>query len=150
MYLQLFTYHNVIKLLKNGLFSEAFILFIFSSWIAVIFSINIDMEFRLFLTELVFQSIFILRTNFPMLKKQGTLQKAGNSLCSVTLSEEQYMLRMMNTLVATGISLTFGEDFLRLDAIGTHLVENTIGIARMTSNDPRWSRILTTYGHAEI
>ena len=57
---------------------------------------------------------------------------------------------MLNTLIATSITLRFGENHLRLDAIGTHLVENAIGIARMTSSDPRWTRILTTYSHSEL
>ena len=37
-----------------------------------------------------------------------------------------------------------------MDAIGTHLVENAIGIARSTSFDPRFSRILATYAAAEL
>lgn len=53
-------------------------------------------------------------------------------------------------MVAFGIALMFGDERLRLDALGTHLVENNIGIARQTSFDPRWERILTTYCHAEM
>ena len=39
---------------------------------------------------------------------------------------------------------------MRMDALGTHLVENAIGIARATSFDPRYERIVTTYTHAEM
>lgn len=53
-------------------------------------------------------------------------------------------------MVAFGIALMFGDERLRLDALGTHLVENNIGIARQTSFDPIWERILTTYCHAEM
>lgn len=37
-----------------------------------------------------------------------------------------------------------------MDSIGTHLVENVIGIARQASSDPRFDRIMSTYAHAEI
>lgn len=49
-----------------------------------------------------------------------------------------------------GIALHFGDERLRLDALGTHLVEKVIGIARQTSFDHRWERILVTYCHAEL
>ena len=54
---------------------------------------------------------------------------------------------MLNTLTVFGVVLRFGADNVRLDALGTHLVENAIGIARSTSNDPRYERILTCYAH---
>ena len=44
----------------------------------------------------------------------------------------------------------FGCDNMRMDALGTHLVENSIGIARASSNDPRYERIIQTYTHAEV
>ena len=56
----------------------------------------------------------------------------------------------VNTLVATGIALVYGGNCIRADSIGTHLIENAIGIARQTSNDPRWDRIVTTFSHAEL
>ena len=60
------------------------------------------------------------------------------------------MKRMLNTLVAFGVSLTFGCDNIRMDSLGTHLVENAIGIARATSSDPRFERIVSTYTRAEL
>ena len=41
-------------------------------------------------------------------------------------------------------------DLIRSDGVGTHLVENSIGIARQSSNDPRSDRIISSYAHAEI
>lgn len=35
------------------------------------------------------------------------------------------------------ISLIFTSNFVRMDSVGTYLVENSIGIAKETSNDPR-------------
>lgn len=58
------------------------------------------------------------------------------------------MIRILNTLVATALSLIFSSDFVRTDGCGTHLVENQIGIARDNSNDPRWKRILAAFSHA--
>ena len=37
-----------------------------------------------------------------------------------------------------------------MDSLGTHLVENMIGIARSTSSDPRWQVILSSFAHAEL
>lgn len=45
---------------------------------------------------------------------------------------------MRNTIIGTAIDLVFA-NFIKLDSIGAHMLENTIGIARQTSNDPRWS-----------
>ena len=39
---------------------------------------------------------------------------------------------------------------MRLDSLGTHLVENSIGIARQQSSDPRWRQILTAFAHSEV
>lgn len=57
---------------------------------------------------------------------------------------------MLNSLVANGLTFIFASDFIRQDAVGTHLVENAIGIARQTSSDPRLKRILTSFSHSEI
>ena len=83
---------------------------------------------------------------FPTLAKNGILQKGTES---VTIAEAHYIKRILNSLVAFGVVLIFGDERLRTDALGTHLVENSIGIARQTSFDPRWERILATYCHAE-
>ena len=68
----------------------------------------------------------------------------------VTFHEEQYLIRMQNTLIATAIALLFSSQFVRVDGVGTHLVENSIGIARQSANDPRWQRIITAFSHANI
>ena len=56
----------------------------------------------------------------------------------------------INLIVAIGVALMFGPDNLRMDSLGTHLVENTIGIARSASFDPRWPVILSSFAHAEL
>ena len=148
--LKIFTFQNIEKLLKNQHYLDAVLFLPFACWIAVVFSTRINLSFRLFLTELAFQLIGRFHRDLAGLRECGIKQKGGQNIIAVTFAEEQYIIRMQNTLLAIGISLVFGYDFLRLDALGTHLVENSIGIARQTSNDPRWERILSVYAHAEL
>lgn len=148
--IQLFTLENVYKLLDNDDYMDATLFFPYACWIIVVYSIQIDLEFRLFLTELSFQFIQTFLDNFPTLKQNRVLQKSRDDVDFVTIAEEQYLIRMLNTLVATAIVLIYSPRFVRMDGVGTHLVENNIGIARQTSNDPRWDRIVITFSHAEL
>ena len=147
--MKLFSFQNVCKLLKAGLFVDATLMFCFACWISADFSTNVDLQFRLFLLELSFQLIETFRQDFTSLKKNGIPQKAKDADV-VTMHEEQYIIRMMNSLIASAIVLVFTSNFVRMDSVGTHLVENSIGIARQTSNDPRWERIITTFSHAAL
>ena len=49
-----------------------------------------------------------------------------------------------------GVALTLGAENIRMDALGTHLVENAIGLARAASSDPHYERIIQTYARAEV
>ena len=73
--IQLFSFTNVSILLKVKLYNDGFLFFIFSCWIAVIFSSEISLEFRLFLTELCFQCLSICRNEFELLKTENIAQK---------------------------------------------------------------------------
>lgn len=149
--LKLFTFQNVSKLLSAGLYIDAALFFPFACWIASDFSINIDLEFRLFLLEVAFQLIERFRENFFSLKKNGVLQKARDEVEFVTLHENQYMIRMLNSIIASAVALLYTSNYIRTDAIGTHLVENNIGNARQTSNnDPRYERIISSFAHSEL
>ena len=114
------------------LYIDATLFFPFAYWIASDFSINIDCEFQLFLLEVAFQIIERLHENFFSLKKIGVLQKARDEVEFVTLLENQYMIRMLNSLIASAFSLLYTLNYIRTDAIGTHLVENNSGNARQT------------------
>ena len=70
--------------------------------------------------------------------------------CCVTFATPQAAKRMLNTLAAFSLALTFSDENIRMDSLGTHLVENVIGIARATSSDPRYERIVATYTNAEM
>ena len=69
---------------------------------------------------------------------------------AVTLAEPNFCKRMLHSCLAFGICLRFGPRTLRLDAIGTHIVENSIGIARSVANSTKYTNILSAFAHAEL
>ena len=147
--ISLFTFENVIKLLESRCYVEACLLLPFACWAAVIFSCDINLQLRLFLVEFAFQLIMSFYTELSALKASGA-QFRGAMQEITTFSDAQYTRRMLNTLVAFGLVLRFGSENVRMDALGTHLVENCIGLARASSSDPRYERIVQTYTHAEV
>ena len=147
--MHLFTFENVIKLMRAGQAVAGYLLFPFACWIAVIFSESIDLPFRLFLVELSFQVFSSWLEHLPALGMSGASYRAPvNGI--TTFSDRQYASRILNTLVFFGVALTFGAENIRMDALGTHLVENAIGLARAASSDPRYERIIQTYARAEV
>ena len=146
--LKLFTFKNIMKLLDAQYYQAVLLFFPFFCWISTIFSPNLSLELRVFFVELSFQIFFKLLQDIDSLLKIGVCQRGkGNA---AVFTEELYVVRIINTLVAFGITLIFGEDTIRMDSLGTHLVENAIGIARQDTSDPRWTRILTSFAHAEM
>lgn len=145
----LFTFENVYKLMRAGHYVEACLLFPFACWTAVIFSDGIELQLRLFLVELAFQLIHSWYVEASSLVAAGVRTRgAANQV--TTFCDSHYTRRILNTLVMFGVALTFGCENMRMDALGTHLVENSIGIARASSNDPRYERIIQTYTHSEV
>ena len=139
-----FTFENVIQLLCSGQFIDATFIFPIACWVIANYSIQIDLQFRLFLIELSFQMLSVFHEHFIGLKKKKIYQKSSEKKI---FHEEQYLIRMQ---IATAIALLFSSQFVRVDGVGTHLVENSIGIARQSANDPRWQRIITAFSHANI
>ena len=111
---------------------------------------RINLGFRIFLVELAFQVLSDWFSLYDELEEQEVARKYTKDCSDVVFTEPQYVKRMLNTLVTFGVVLFFGADNVRLDALGTHLVENAIGIARSTSHDPRYECILATYVHNEL
>ena len=146
----LFTFKNVCKLLRAKEYTSACLFLPFACWLAATFSPRIDRELRIFLCELAFQVLRTYYEEFPMLKKAGITQYGRRKQTPSLFSRSHYVKRMLNTLCAFGVTLVFGSDSVRMDGLGTHLVENTIGLARSTCSDPRYVRILTTYAHNEM
>lgn len=120
--LKFFTLENVIKLFKNGKIMDAIFILPIACWIVSIYSTTIDLSFRLFFVELSFQIFSMFFENFTDLKKKKVFQRKQEDSIYVTIHEEQYIIRILNTLVATAITLIFS-DFVRTDGLGTHLVD---------------------------
>ena len=152
--ISLFTFSNVAKLLEAKEYASASILFPFACWASCIFSPSLDLSFRLFLVELSFQMLSDWLSQYAEIKmgeeETKALTKEQRKCDGQKLCDAHFIRRMLNTLAAFGVALRFGSETLRLDALGTHLVENAIGIARATSSDPRYERILSTFTHAEL
>lgn len=148
---KLFTFENVTKLLAKGSYVNGFLLLPFACWAAVLFCSKLTLQLRLFLVELAYRIICHWMEQFPDLRAEGAAYRysAGHSV--ITFNDKHYTRRTLNTLLAFGVCLRFGTGYLRLDSLGTHLVENSIGIARSASHgDPRYERVKCAYTHAEL
>ena len=94
--MQIFTFNNVKQLMSAGDYLDATFLLPFACWVTVIFSTKIDLQFRIFLTELAFQIISVFRQHLPKLGAKGIRQKVKGKIGIMTLTEDQYLKRMLN------------------------------------------------------
>ena len=69
---------------------------------------------------------------------------------AIVFAEPDFITRMLHTCLALGIAVNYGPPSTRLDAVGTHLVENAIGIARTVSNSCQFSRIVSAFANSEL
>ena len=81
---------------------------------------------------------------------QKVQYRHGKRTEAIVFAEPSYVKRMMHTCIGLGIAINFGPPTTRLDAVGTHLVENTIGIARTVSNSCRFTKIVSAFANAEM
>ena len=143
---------NVAKLIKKECLTGAFTLLPFSCLFAVLFEPNLRNETRVMLVDIAYNCFWHFLTELDdILKKHPTVKiryVAGAE--ATTLTEDTYLARTIHTCVAFGIVLRHGPRNVRLDALGTHLVENRIGNARGTCNDPRWTRIMSNCSLGEL
>lgn len=105
---------------------------------------------RMSLLETAYEMFFDLAYNIIKLHEKGINQRGGKNIDIITFTEFHYAKRTLNTIVALGVAVRFGPPDLRMDAIGSHLVENSIGLARSSSFDPRWTRILRSFTNSEL
>ena len=149
---KLFTLRNVCKLLEKNCYAEALLLLPYSCIFTVLYGTNLLNSARMFLVKLAYLC-------FDRLLDESESLVAHNSnirhrFCSgieaVTLAEPNFCKRMLHSCLALGICLRFGPRTLRLDAIGTHIVENSIGIARSVANSTKYTNILSAFAHAEL
>ena len=147
---QMFTFRNVAKLIREKEYTSAFLFLPFACWLAVTFSDRVDREFRIFLCEVAFQLLSMYLEAMQEIPTDSVTRTATDCNRGDVFSRGHYVRRMLNTLCAFGVTLVFGSNSVRMDSLGTHLVENAIGIARSTSSDHRYERIITTYAHNEL
>ena len=88
-------------------------------------------------------------SKMPTIKHRYTT-RCKTGCTAVTFAEPTYAKRIMHSCLALGISILFGPDTVRLDAVGTHLVENNIGIARSLSNSTKFSNIVSAFAKTEL
>ena len=149
---ELFTLANVVILLNRELYHAAMLFMPYACIFGVLYATNLTIETRLFLANLAY-TLFerLLSQAEAIVKTHKTIRhRFGKGVSAVTLAEPVYIKRMMNTCLALGIAMTWGPKTLRLDAIGTHLIENQIGIARSTSNSTAYDRIISAFANSEM
>lgn len=150
---KLFTLDNVCKLLEAKNYPAALVFLPYSCIFALLYATNITNQTRLFLAKLAYlcfnrlldEAQSLVENNSPQIKHRFS---AG--VMAVTMAEPSFLKRMMHSCLSFGISLLFGPRRLRLDSLGTHLVENTIGVARSTANSTRFELILSAFASAEL
>ena len=151
--IELFHLSNVAELLTHGVVHGAFLLLPYAALFAAIFEPSLENEARLFFIEVAYHCYWHFLTECPKILRINSDVHAkfiSGVSQATTLAEESYIVRMIHTCIALAISLVYGPRFVRMDALGTHLVENRIGNARAGCNDPRWSRILSNCSLAEL
>ena len=148
----LFTLDNVCQLLRAECFSAAFMIFPYACIFTLLYANNLRNETRLLLAHLAYLSLERLYAEAEKLCKAkiGVYWKQVPKARAITIAESGYFQRMLHTCIAFGIVISHGPQFVRLDSIGTHLVENAIGIARTTSNSPDYDKIISAFANGEV
>ena len=148
----LFTLANVDTLMQEKHYEWALLLLPYSCLFTTLYSTNIATETRLFLVHLAYTSFLSLMDQAEQLVEHfGDIKyRYGKNTRAIVFAEPSYARRMVHTCLALGIAINFGPAQTRLDAIGTHLLENAIGIARSVSNSCQFSRITTAFANGEM
>ena len=149
---KLFTLQNVCKLIEHKDYAGALALLPYAAIFTVLYSTNISVQTRVFFTKLAYICFDRLLTESTKIVANNCCIKHRFSCgcLAISMAEPGYIKRMMHTCLGLGISLLFGPRTLRLAAIGTHTVENAIGIARSISNSTKYDSICSAFATAEL
>ena len=149
---RLFTLENICRLMRANCFHAAFLLMPYACLFTVMYSDNLTNLDRMFLVHLSYICYDIMLDENAAIVRQH--RKVGHRFSrrmeGVTSAEPTSIRKMIHTCLGFGIALFFGPKYLRLDALGTHLVENSIGIARCVSNSSEYSRIVSAFANSEM
>ena len=148
---KLFTLDNVCTLMKKRDYSSALLFLPYSCVYTVLYALNLTIEARQFLTNLAFCLFSELLDEAKQMvsENKGVKYRYSKSAKAITIAEVGFFQRMMHTCIALGVTLAYGPTSCRLDAIGTHIVENMIGIARSVSNSPKYDAIISAFAKGE-
>ena len=153
---KLFTLDNVCTLIESKYYAGALLLLPYSCIFTVLYGINLANQTRMFFTKLAYLLCRrLMHESERIVSKMPTIKHRYTTRCktgctAVTFAEPTYAKRIMHSCLALGISILFGPDTVRLDAVGTHLVENNIGIARSLSNSTKFSNIVSAFAKTEL
>ena len=138
----LFSLKNVCRLMKARKYDSAFLLLHYARIFSILYAKHLASRTRLFLTHLSFACFSTLLEEANMLVQHFKKIKYRHSKGAeaIVFADPSYVKRMLHTCVAIGIAIHFGLETTRLAAVGTHLVENAIGIARTVSNSCRFNK----------
>ena len=149
---KLFTLRNVCTLIDKKEYAAAAVFLPYSCIFTLLYCTNITNETRVFLAKLAY---LCFNRHLDEVRKlvRGTDKiktRFTDKTWAITMAEPNYLKRMLHSCLSFGISLWTGPNKLRLDAMGTHLVENAIGVARSTANSTRYSAIVSAFATAEL
>lgn len=149
---KLFTLRNVLVLLKSGVFHSALLLLPYACVYSVLYCSNLSVTARVFLLRLAYLTYQRLSVEAKQLvkAKSGVRYRGGKGGRAIVMAEVSFFRRMMNTCLGLGLAITRTNRHVRLDAVGTHLVENFIGIARSTSNSPDFGKIVAAFANSDM
>lgn len=149
---RLFTFDNVVRLLRLGAVQSAIILLPYACIYTVLYASNISVKSRWFFTRLAYLCYRKLCHEAEKLVKMkvGVGYRKTQRVRVVTVAEPCYFRRMMNTCLGFGVAWKHGPRCLKLDALGAHLVENIIGVVRTVSSDTRFERIVAACANTDM
>ena len=149
---KLFTLGNVLVLLKSRVFHSALLLLPYACVYSVLYCSNLSVTARVFLLRLAYLTYQRLCEEATRLvkSKSGVRYRGGKGVHAIVMAEVSFFRRMMNTCLGLALALTRSTRHVRLDAVGTHLVENFIGIARSTSNSPDFGKIVAAFANSDM
>lgn len=149
---KLFTLENVCTLIEKKMYAGAFLFLPYAAVFTVSYATNLSLSSRVFFAKLAYLAFERLLLEAEKLTAQNkTIKYRYCSGClAVTVAEPTYLKRMMHSCLALGISMLFGPTNLRLDALGTHLVENAIGVSRSIANSTKYETISSAFATAEL
>ena len=149
---KLFSLQNVCKLLDSKNYAGALALLPYACVFTVLYATNLSLSARVFFIQLAYECFNKLLTEaVNLVAKWPCVKHRFSSGClAISIAEPTYIRRMMHTCLALGISQIFGPRNLRLAALGTHTIENAIGIARSISNSTKYESICSAFATAEL